>query len=325
LNRRGLLKIIFFGSSEFSVPFLETVYKSGHEIEAVVTNVDKESGRGKKLLSNPVKLKAIALKLKLIEIRKMDEEIYKKLLNLNFDGLVVVSFGHIIPENIINLSDNMAINVHPSLLPKYRGPSPVASALLNGDELTGITIMRINESLDRGDIFAQVKFKISILDNRDRLESKLIEIGAPLLISVLNLMDVNLIESYPQTGEASYTKIFKSSDMKIDWSLKSADIVNKIRAFSSEPGAFTTFNKLRVKILDAIGYNYLDENAAKLLSDKDYGAGAVIKADKSNGLIIKCQDEKAVKISEVKVEGKNRISSLDFINGYKIKPGDYFR
>ncbi|MCE5330240.1 methionyl-tRNA formyltransferase [bacterium] len=318
------MKVIFFGSSEFSVAFLEAVFKSDHEITAVVTNADKESGRGKRLLPNPVKLKALQLNLKTIEIKKMDEDICRKLLNLTFDCLVVVSFGHIIPEKIIHLSDNRAINVHPSLLPKYRGPSPVTSALINGDNETGVTIMRINENLDMGDIFAQVKFKISISDNKDRLESKLTQIGAPLLVGVLNLIGLNMIESFPQTGEPSYTKIFNSSDMKIDWSLKSAEILNRIRAFSYEPGAFTIFNNHRIKILDAIEYDCKDEDTIRLISDKNYDGGAVIKADKNSGLVVKCKDEKALKIIELKVEGKSRISSHDFLNGYKIKPGDYF-
>lgn len=318
------MKIIFFGSSEFSVSFLDAIYKSEHEIIAVVTNADKQSGRGKKLLASPVKQKAIRLNLKTVEIKKMNEYIYKELLNLDFDCLVIVSFGHIISEDIINLSHGCAVNVHPSLLPKYRGPSPIVSALINGDKETGVTIMNINKNLDMGDIFAQVRFKISSTDNKDKLESKIIKIGAPLLISVLNLIELKMIETFPQEGEPSYTKVFNSGDMRIDWSLKSDEILNKIRAFSSEPGAFTIFSGLRIKILNAAEYYCKEEDFARLVSDDRYEYGTVIIADKDNGVIVKCKDGKALKIIELKVEGKTKISSLDFLNGYRIKPGDYF-
>lgn len=319
------MKIIFFGSSEFSVPFLETIYKSDHEIAAVVTNTDKETGRGKKILPNPVKLKALELDLKYIEIKKMDDNFFQKLLGLRFDGLVIVSFGHIIPENVIDLSNDNAINVHPSLLPKYRGPSPVASALINGDVETGVTIISIDAGLDTGNILAQTKFKISINDNKDILEKKLIAIGAPLLLSVLGLIDKDMIESFPQVGEASYTEIFNSNDLRIDWSLKASQIINKIRAFSSQPGAFTVLSNLRIKILNAVEYDYYDEDVKADALGNEYFAGAIIKADKNKGLIVKCGESEALRILEVKVEGKNRISSYDFLNGYKLKTGDYFK
>lgn len=319
------MKIIFFGSSEFSVPFLEALYKSGHKITAVVTNVDKETGRGKKILPNPVKLRAIDLNLKYIEIKKMDDDIYQKLLNLSFDGFVVVSFGHIIPHNVIDLSNDNTINVHPSLLPKYRGPSPITTALLNGDEETGVTIMKINENPDSGDIFAQTKFKISLNDNKDMLEKKIIEISTPLLLSVLNLLEKDLIEAFPQKGEATYTKIFSKNDLKIDWNLRAAKIKNKIRAFSFKPGAFTFLNNLRIKILNASEYDYKDEDIKKLLLKEDYNAGAIINADKNKGLIVKCGQQEALQILEVKVEGKNKMSSFDFLNGYKPSVGDYFK
>ncbi|MCL4416507.1 MAG: methionyl-tRNA formyltransferase [Actinobacteria bacterium] len=318
------MKIIFFGSSEFSIPFLEAIYRSNHEISAVVTNIDRETGRGRKVLPNPVKLKTIELGLKFLEIVKMDDDIFRKLLDLNFDGFVVVSFGHIIPENILNLSNGASVNVHPSLLPKYRGPSPITTALMNGDVETGVSIIRISKELDCGDIFIQTRFKISDDDNRDILEKKIIETGAPLLVGVLNLIETGIIEPYPQTGQASYTRTFDSSNLKINWSLKAKDIVNKIRAFSSEPGVSTTFNNLRIKILNAREYEDIDEDTANLITANDFLSGAIIKADKHSGLIVKCKSGEALKILELKVEGKNRISYLDFLNGYNIKTGDYF-
>jgi len=319
------LKILFFGSSGLSVFFLEKLYISEHKVAAVITNIDKETGRGKKILPNPVKIKAQQLGLKHFEINKMDEEIYNKLFGLNFDGLVIVSFGHMIPEKLINLSNDTAINVHPSLLPKYRGPSPIVSALINGDEETGVTIMKINKELDAGNIFAQARFKISMSDNHEILENKVIEIGAPLLIGTLNLIDKGFIESFPQIGSPSYTEVFNKEDFKINWSKNSYDIRNKIRAFSPVPGAFTFLNNLRIKILNAAIYDCINEDFKKLIFNDEYHPGAIICADKINGLIIKCGSNEAIRILDLKMEGKKRISFLDFLNGYKLKTGDYLK
>jgi methionyl-tRNA formyltransferase len=319
------LKLLFFGSSEFSVPFLEKIYASGHKIEAVITNVDKETGRGKRILSNPVKVKAEELGLKHFEIKKMDEEIYSKLSGLNFDGMVIVSFGHIITEKIIDLSNDTAINVHPSLLPKYRGPSPIISSLINGDKETGVSIMKINNGIDTGNIFAQTRFKISDNDNREILENKIIEISAPLLISVLDLIEQGLIESFPQTGKASYTEVLNKKDFKINWLSSASVIRNTIRAFSPDPGAFAFLNSSRIKILNALEFDYINEDLKKLIFNNKYQPGTVISADKINGLIIKCGNNEAIRILELKAEGKNRVPFLDFLNGYNLKTGDCFK
>jgi methionyl-tRNA formyltransferase len=319
------LKILFFGASAISVFFLEKLYTSEHKIEAVITNVDKETGRGKKIIPNPVKTKAQELGLKHFEIHKIDDGIYEIMHGLVFDGLVIVSFGHIIPQKLIDLSNDRAINVHPSLLPKYRGPSPITSALINGDEETGVSIMKINKDLDAGSIFTQNRFKISASDNHESLENKIIEMGAPLLISVLNLIDKNLIESFPQTGTPSYTKVFRKEDLKIDWTGNSNDIRNKIKAFSPEPGAYTFLNNQRIKILNASEYYGDGEHYKKIAAGNEYNPGDIIYADKINGLIVKCGSSEAVRILDLKIESKNKISFLDFLNGYKIKTGDYFK
>ena len=318
------MKIVFFGSSEISVPFLEKLHESEHDIAAVITNIDKETGRGKKILPNPVKMKAEELCIKCFEIIKMDDEIYNNLLELNFDALVIVSFGNIIPQKVIDLSNDTAINVHPSLLPAYRGPSPISTALINGDLQTGVSIMKIDKGIDTGSLFAQTRFEISSTDNKEILENKVIGIGAPLLIGCLNLIGEGLLNTFPQIGEISYTRVFKKEDFKIDWSKSSSDIRNKIRAFSPDPGAFTFFDGLRIKILKAAEYGYFIEDLKKLMTEDKYQPGAVICADKINGLIIKCGDSGAVRILELKIEGKKTMPFFDFLNGYKLKTGDSF-
>jgi len=320
------LRIIFFGSSAFSVPFLKFLYNTNHKIEAVVTNIDRVTGRGKKLRPNPVKVAASEFGIQVFEIEKINDEIYKKISAINFDIFVIVSFGHIIPKSLIELSNDLCINLHPSLLPKYRGPSPINSVLLNGDSETGVSIMKINEFLDSGDVYAQAKFKISKYDNKDMLEEKMIKIGAPLLGGVIDLIELGLIEPYPQEGIPTYTNLFKKEDLKITWTSSADEIVNKIRAFSSEPGAYAMFRGLRIKILSALKYDYSINYEPDIASRiKNSSPGEVLKADKELGLIVKCGENETIKIQELRIEGKKTISFVDFLNGYKVKVGDLFQ
>jgi methionyl-tRNA formyltransferase len=319
------LKILFLGSSGFSVPFLEKLYLSEHKITAVITNIDKKTGRGKKILSNPVKIKAQELDLKYFEIEKIENEIYGRLSGLHFEALVIVSFGHIIPQKLIDLSNDTAINVHPSLLPRYRGPSPITTALINGDTETGVSIMKIDKGLDTGDILAQVRLEIELNDNKETLENKIIEIGAPLLVSSLNLIDKGLINSTPQTGKTSYTKVFNTEDYKINWSNSFSELRNKIRAFSPDPGAFAFLKGTRIKILSSGEYDYFNEEINKLIRGNNIQQGEVICADRINGLIIKCGNNEAIRILELKIEGKKRTTFIDFLNGHKLKTGDCFK
>jgi len=318
------LKIVFFGSSWFSVPFLEYLYKKNHMIEAVVTNKDKITGRGKKILPNPVKIFAQNNELRCIEVTKLDDSFYKKLAEIEFDCSVIVSFGHIIPKRIIDLSNNNSINMHPSLLPLLRGPSPIISALLEGYKETGVSIMKINENLDEGDIYAQTLFRISDHDNKDILEEKIIKIGAPLLDSVLELIDKGMIEAFPQSGIPSYTRLFNKKDLKIDWSLTSQEIFNKIRAFSYEPGAYTMFRDMKIKILSAKALESNEDCFHDYKQPESLKNGEIIFADKLRGIIVFCGNNSAIKLIELKVEGKNKISDYDFLNGYRVKPGEYF-
>lgn len=318
------MKIIFFGSSGFSVPFLEYLYNAEHNIAAVVTNTDKITGRGKKTIPNPVKVFAAGKDIKVIEVIKLDDDFYGKIKEINFDCFVIVSFGHIIPKRIIELAGDNVINVHPSALPLFRGPSPIMTALLEGCRHSGISIMRINENLDEGDIYAQSLFRIGDYENKDMLEEKIITIGAPLLNSVLELIDKGLIETYPQTGIPSYTRLFEKKDFIIDWSSGSRDIINRIRAFSQEPGAQTSFRDMKIKILSARTADEYRNHISSCKSGICPIEGEIIAADKTNGVIVFCGRNEAVKLLEIKPEGKNKISVYDFLNGYRVKTGEYF-
>jgi methionyl-tRNA formyltransferase len=324
------VKILFFGSSEFSVPFLKEISQSGHKVVLVLTKPDMRQGRGKKLLPNPVKEFSSKTGLEYIESAGFDKAVNDAISGISFDFLVVVSFGKIITDNILEIAGERTINVHPSLLPKYRGPSPISTAIMNGDNSTGITFTKIREKFDTGDIYMVIKFSISPDDNKDSLEEKIIKISAPVLVSLLDILEKHNIKTVPQSKYGtSYTRIFSKSDFRIDWSLKPRQILNKIRAFSSEPGSFTTWNGKLIKILAA---KIPAANKKLLKSCRNAKCGQVLQAD-SDGLIIKCMETQIsgancknslLHITELKPEGKNRMGYADFINGYRIKPGEIF-
>jgi len=324
------LKVIFFGSSEFSVPFLKAIHNSQHDITLVVTGMDKEKGRGKKVLPNPVKDAAGSLNLPLLAVDNLNDSIIEIIEKKEFDFFVLVSFGKILPEKLLNTAGGNTINLHPSILPKHRGPSPIINTLIEGDKKTGISIIKMTEEIDAGDIYIVSEFAVKEDDNKDSLEEKIICVGVPLLLSVLDLIEADKITVFHQGKEnTSYTRLFSKKDLKIDWNRAAVEINNRIRAFSSNPGCFTYWKERNIKILKASVYK--NERIFQLLKD-EYKNGTVICADKS-GLFIKCGakeknnkflDGEIIKIETLKPQGKNTMSFLDFINGYRIKPGDLF-
>lgn len=321
------MKILFFGSSEISVPFLEEIYKSRHSITSVVTAADKPAGRGRRATPNIVKKKAIELGIDFIQIEKFDHSFFNKFAELEFDRVVVASFGKILPEKIFKLTTARWLNVHPSLLPRYRGPTPIISALLNGDGVSGVSIIEVVPEVDAGGIYAQVKFGVEEDDNRDSLEQKSVKFGKPLLITVLDLIENENLKSYPQDEEnVIYSHKITKEDLKINWDNSAVKIVNKIRAFSSRPGAYCLWKGLRIKILKANvlsraeSSTYLD----KLKFDENEKNGLVVEADKKKVILIKCNKNEMVKIEKLQPQGRKVISSADFINGYRLEAGENF-
>ncbi len=321
------MKILFFGSSEISVPFLEEIYKSRHSITSVATITDKPAGRGRRNTPNIVKKRAIELGIDFIQIENFDHSFFDKFAELEFDGVVVVSFGKILPGKIFELTTARWLNVHPSLLPRYRGPTPIISALLNGDKVSGVSIIEVVPEVDAGGIYAQVKFGVEEDDNRDSLEQKSIKFGKSLLMTVLDLIENENLNSYPQDEEnVIYSHKITKEDLKINWDSSAAEIVNKIRAFSSRPGAYCLWKDLRIKILKASVPGGTASNAYldKLKFDENEKNGLVVKADKKTGILIKCNKNEMIKIEKLQPQGRKVISSADFINGYRLEAGENF-
>ena len=321
------MKILFFGSSEISVPFLEEIYKSRYSITSVVTTIDKPAGRGRRTTLNIVKKKAIELGIDFIQIEKFEDNFFDNFVKLEFDVAVVASFGKILPERIFKLTTARWLNVHPSLLSRYRGPTPIISALLNGDKVSGVSIIEVVYEVDAGKIYAQVKFGVEQDDNRDSLEQKSIKFGKPLLMAVLDLIEDKNINPYSQDEEnVVYSYKITKEDLKINWDSSAVKIINKVRAFSSNPGAYCLWKGSRIKILKAgvpggtASNAYLD----KLKFSENEKNGFVVEADKKTGILVKCNENEIVKIERLKPQGGKVMSAADFINGYRLETGENF-
>ncbi len=305
------MKINFFGSDSFSLPFLEELYKRGYEITLVITTPDKPKGRGLKLEETPTKTFAKEKNLKFIEVDKF-KNFYDEIEKDKGDLGVVVSFGKIIPERVLNLLPKGIINVHPSLLPKYRGPNPIRWQILNGEKKSGITIIKLTNEVDAGPILIQKEIEIEDSDNYTNLLKKLNEVGKEVLIQAIEIIEKGKETWIEQKGEATYAPKFEDTFEKLDFKMEGEYLKRKILALSFEPGAYALFREKRVKILDA---NLIDEDFSGEL-------GEIIFVDK-NSFGIKTKDKVLVpKI--LKIEGKKEMGVKEFVNGYKPKLGEKF-
>lgn len=318
------MKIVYFGSSEFSVPFLKKIIASRHEIAAVFTNADKKKGRGRKLAPNPVKEAAVSEGIKVFEIEEAGKDLIGLLSGLTFDYAVVISFGMILPGEVFEKWPGRWLNLHPSMLPQYRGPSPMICALLDGAQQTGVTINDVVYEVDAGKIFAQTKFNIEEIDNLDSIEKKVICFGGPLLIMVLDMIADTGYQPFPQGEKGiTYTRKINKADLLIDWSEGAREIVNRIRAFSSRPGAYGVLGGDRIKILKASAAGGTgDETASKRGREP---AGTIIAASVKEGLLIRCGGGGIVRIETLQLPGKKPMDYRSFINGYRPGVGAGFK
>lgn len=242
-------KIIFMGTSQFAVPILEALIKNKYQIGLVITAPDKPVGRQHKLTPPPVKQIALKHKLSVSQPVKVSD-CQPQISDLSPDLIIVAAYGQIIPKSILDIPRKDTLNIHPSLLPKYRGPSPIQTAILNNEKSTGLTIMLMNEKMDQGPIIAQKQIAISPDDTYQTLEKKLAVQSADFLIETLPQYLEDKIKPVAQEeSRASYTKILTRQDGKINWQQSAREIARMVRAYHSWPGTWTEFNGLRVKIL----------------------------------------------------------------------------
>ncbi len=311
-------KIIFFGTSEFAVPALEILAKkglpaqAGYEIIAVITNPDEPAGRKKVLAPPPVKVAAEKYGIKILQPEKLrgNPGLAEELKNLKPDVGVVAAYGKIIPAEIINLPRYSTLNIHPSLLPKYRGPTPIQSTILNGEKETGVTIIKIDEEVDHGDIISKSQISISNEDNYKILENKLAKLGAELLIKILPDYLAGKIEPRPQDhSQATFTKKFTRDDARIDWNKTAEEIDRQIRALNPEPGTWTTWSGKVLKILEA---KILMSATSGYDRSQMWSVGKVLL---ENGKITVETVRGGIILITVQPEGKKSMSAEDFVRG----------
>jgi len=304
-------KIIFMGTPEFAVPALNVLHKNGQNIALVVTQPDRPKGRGRKVAPTPVKTAAIRLGYDVIQPASIrTTEFSNRMAQLKPDIVVVVAYGHIIPKDILSLPKLATINVHASLLPKYRGPAPIHWAIINGERKTGITTMLMDEGLDTGDILQSLTVEIGPEDTSGTLYNRLAERGADLLIQTLRSFEDGDIKPIPQDHlQASYAPLFKKNAGRIDWHMPAIDLQAFIRGMTPWPGAFTFHGDKRLKIFKA--------KPAQM--DGSGVPGTIMKGFPDELVVSTGQD--ALSILEIQGASGKRLLIKDFLRGSNIHPG----
>ena len=305
------LSLVFCGTPRFAVPTLEKLASAGFRIHLVVTQPDRPKGRGLELVPSPVKQSALALGLPITQPEriKTNDEFRAQLEAIKPDAIIVVGYGRIIPQWMLDLAPLGNINLHASLLPKYRGAAPIQWALANGETVTGVTTMRIDAGLDTGDILLQEELPVVPDDTSETLAPKLAEIGANLTVQTLKRLKAGTVSAIPQdNSRATLAPILKKEDGQIDFSRTSAEILNRLRGFQPWPGAYTKFRGKNLQILKA-----------QIASETVSPAELVVI---SNRLLLGCGKNTSLEVLELQLEGKKRTSSRDFIQGYRPKPSE---
>lgn len=304
------MRIIFMGTPDFAVPCLESLIDAGHNVAAVFTQPDKPVGRKQILTPSPVKACAVSHNIKVYQPEKIKNSNALEIINsINPDVIIVVAYGKILPKEILNAAKFGCINVHASLLPKYRGAAPIQWSILNGDEETGVCVIQMDEGIDTGDILLVRKTPIDINETSAELFDRLSQIGADALIDALKLVEKGEVCPTPQPkGDFGYAKMIDRSLCPIDWSKSALDVHNKVRGLQTWPVAVTTLNGMNLKIHKTV------------LSNADASTpGTVVENNKK--LVVSCGDGKCVEILELQLDGKKRMNTKSFLLGNKIDLG----
>jgi methionyl-tRNA formyltransferase len=309
------MRIIFFGSPDSALLSLRKILEKNHRVELIVTQPDKPAGRGKKLASSPVKRFAQTHNIPVyqpVKIRK-DPIALEKMKAINPDLNVVVAYGQIIPSSLIYYPKYNSINLHFSLLPKYRGASPVHWCILKGEKNTGVTIFELNEKMDEGDILAKQELEILPGEYAHELEVRLAEMGAGLLCQTMDRIDA-IPHSKQDHSQATFAPLLKKGDGRIDWTKNAIEIDRKIRAFTPWPSAYTFLDNKRIKIIRGKGREGKTSNLIP---------GEITDLNKI-GIQVSCGQNSIYIVEELQPEGKKAMSAYAFSLGAKITPGDKF-
>ena len=302
------MKIVFMGTPDFSVNALENIVKAGHDVVGVITQPDKPKGRGGKMQYTPVKEKALELGLDVYQPQRVKEtEFIEKLTEMNPDAIVVIAFGQILPKAILDMPKYGCINVHASLLPKYRGAAPIQWSVIDGEKETGVTTMYMNEGLDTGDIIDKVVVPIDKKETGGSLFDKLaIEGGKLILKTLIELENGTAVRTPQDDSKSNYAGMINKQLGKIDFNKSANEIERLIRGLNPWPSAYTKMDGKTLKIWDAD----VDD------SENDSAPGTITEVGKD--FIRVATGKGSLKILELQLEGKKRMKTRDFLNGAKI-------
>lgn len=305
------MKIIFMGTPDFATSSLKALSDAGHEIQLVITQPDKPKGRGHKMAPPPVKECAIELGYDVYQPESLkDDESYSYLKSFNADLFIVVAYGQILSERVLNLPKLGCVNVHASLLPKYRGAAPIQWSIINGEKVTGVTTMFMNKGLDTGDMILKKEVAIEKSDTAETLHDKLALIGADLLLDTVKLFETdNVVREKQDDSLSCYAPMISKDTAKIDFSKPAEEIFNLVRGMNSYPYAITKYDNKLMKIIscEVINEEYTGEN------------GEILNVT-SDGILVKCA-KNAILISEIQMEGKKKMPVSEFIKGNSFKIG----
>jgi methionyl-tRNA formyltransferase len=319
------MRLVFLGTPAFAVPTLERLVEAGHQVLAVVTQPDRPRGRGQHPSPPPVKEAAARLGLAVRQPERVRlPETVEFLRALQPEAMVVVGYGQIIPQTVIDLAPLGIVNVHASLLPKYRGAGPIQWAILNGETRTGVTTMRIDAGLDTGDMLLKTEIEIGPEENAVELGARLAAVGADLLVETLaGLAAGAIVPEKQDSSQATYARLLKKEDGMVDWSLPAQAIHNRVRGLQPWPGAYTTFRGQTLHIWKSRPGPWPPAPGPRPLSSGPWppapgpclpGPGRISSV---KPLIVSCGSG-ALELLEVQLEGRKRISAADFANGQRL-------
>lgn len=311
------MKIVFMGTPDFAEKSLEAIYNSGHEILAVVTNPDRPKGRGMKMVSSPVKEFAISKNLKIYQPEKVrnNVEFIEEIKALQPDVICVVAYGKILPKEILDIPRLGCINVHGSLLPKYRGAAPIQWAVINGEKITGITTMYMDVGMDTGDMILKEEVNIGEDETTGELWNKLSEVGAKLLVKTLNQIEDGNAPRLPQGEDFSMAPMLNKEMSKINWNSQSAqEIKNLVRGLNPIMGTYSYLNDKKIKFWKVDVLPLENENVEN---------GTILKSNSKDGLYIKAKDG-MIKVLEIQGENSKRMPIQDFLRGNELEEGKRF-
>ena len=311
------MKLVYFGTPDFAVPTLEALVESRHEVVLVVSKPDRPVGRHKVLTSPPVIEVARRLELPISQPKGFKGDAFgENLAGCGAEIAVVVAYGKLIPENLLGVPPRGFINLHPSLLPRHRGPSPIQWSLVCGDRSTGVTTMQLDEGMDTGPILLQERLPIEALDTAETLSPRLAELGAKLIVKTLDALEDGTVDPRPQPEDGSnVTPMLRRNFAKIDWTMPARQLVNRLRGFTPWPGLYTKFRGGRIKIFG------LEEIRPAPPGRED--AGVVLDAGPA-GIVVRSGRGSAALITEMQREGRRRLPADAFLIGERVSSGEVF-